>query len=145
MDKQPPTLPAELTLGELAARIGRHDPSIARNGAYPLLDQQQHLVGIITRGDVFRALERDLDPATPLLQAGKSNPMVTYPDETLHDAAEKMLRGRIGRLPVVDHKDPQKLLGYLDRAPLLEARQRRLTEESVVETGWLTRPRRRRK
>jgi len=143
MDKQPAALPAALALSELAARIGRHDTSVAKHSAYPLLDAEGHLAGIITRGDVFRALERGADAATPLLDAGHASPVVTYPDETLHDAAEKMLRHGIGRLPVVDPADPQRLLGYLDRAPLLEARQRRLNDESVVETGWLLRSRNR--
>jgi H+/Cl- antiporter ClcA len=142
MDKDPPVLDAAMHLGELTARLSRHDPAVTKDHAYPLLDGERHLVGIITRGDVFRALERQMDPASPLLQAGSADPIVTYPDETLHDAAEKMLRRGIGRLPVVDPQDPQKLVGYLDRAPLLEVRQRRLTEESVVETGWLGRPRR---
>jgi len=52
-----------------------------------------------------------------------------------------MLRHGIGRLPVVDPAAPDRLMGYLGRAPILEARRRRLTEESVVETGWLGRPR----
>jgi CIC family chloride channel protein len=139
MDKDPPALDGELSLGELAARIGRHDPRVAKYSAYPLVDTEGALVGIITRGDVFRALERDLDPATPLSSCGSRDLVVTYADESLHDAAEKMLRHGIGRLLVVDVRQPTQLVGYLDRAPLLEARQRRLNEESVVETGWLPR------
>ena len=137
MDKKPPVLAADLTLGELAARIAKHDRSVARHSAHALLDAEGKLAGIVTRGDVFRALERELDPATPLLKVGTRNLAVAYPDETLHDAAEKMLRRGIGRLPVVDSADPAKLVGYLGRTPILEARQRRLTEESLVETGWL--------
>ena len=139
MDKDPPALDGQLPLGELAARIGRHDPAVARHSAYPLLDAKGALVGIITRGDIFRALERNLDPTTPLSDCGNCNLVVTYVDESLHDAAEKMLRHGIGRLPVVDIRQPTRLVGYLDRAPILEARQRRLNEESVVETGWLRR------
>jgi CBS domain-containing protein len=73
------------------------------------------------------------------LNIGSRNLVVAYPDETLHDAAEKMLRRGIGRLPVVDSSRPNRLIGYLGRTPILDARQRRLTEESVVETGWLGR------
>ena len=136
MDKDPPALGSQLSLGELAARIGRHDPRVARHSAYPLLDAKGTLVGIITRGDIFRALESNLDPATPLADCGSRDLVVTYVDESLHDAAEKMLRHGIGRLPVVDIRQPTRLVGYLDRAPILEARQRRLNDESVVETGW---------
>src|SRR5205807_3917648 len=45
MDSRPATLPADLSLSELAARIARHDPSVSRAGAYPLLDKQRRLVG----------------------------------------------------------------------------------------------------
>ncbi len=139
MDRDTATLDANLPVGDLIARLARHDPALAGHGAYPLLDTGGELVGIITRGDVMRAIENDLDPAMPLLQAGSRNLTVAYADETLHDAAEKMLRRGIGRLPVVEAAAPTRLVGYLGRAPILEARQRRLTEESVVESGWLSR------
>ena len=142
MDRQPPSLPADMPLGELAARLSRHDVTVAKHGAYPLLDREGKLAGIVTRGDVFRALEQQVEPMTPLLAVGSGKLVLAYADETLHDAAEKMLRRGIGRLPVVDAEDPTRLVGYLDRAPILEARQRRLNEESVVETGWLGRARR---
>ncbi|HEX2667494.1 MAG TPA: chloride channel protein [Gammaproteobacteria bacterium] len=145
MDKRPTSLPVDLPLGELAARLGRHEPSVARHGAYPLLDKDGKLTGMVTRGDVFRALEAGTDPATPLHKLGGRKLVVAYTDETLHEAAEQMLRHGIGRLPVVESRDPERLVGYLDRAPILEARQRRLSEESEVETGWLGRRSRRRK
>ncbi|MGB9429891.1 MAG: chloride channel protein [Gammaproteobacteria bacterium] len=139
MDHKPVTLKADMPVSELASRIGRHDRTVARHTGYPLLDGQDRLVGIITRGDIFRALENKVDDNTTLLQAGSRHLEVAYPDETLHDAAEKMLRRNIGRLPVVDPKNPDKLVGYLGRAPILDARQRRLSEESEMEAGWLSR------
>ena len=141
MDKKPPVLPGDMPLGELTTRIANHDRAVAQHNAYGLMDAQGALAGIVTRGDIFRALENGQDPATPLLKVGSRKLVVAYVDETLHDAAEKMLHHGIGRLPVVDSNDPGKLLGYLGRTPILEARQRRLTEESVVETGWLGRSR----
>src|SRR6185312_7486680 len=141
MDKDPPVLNGAMAFGELGARLARHDLTVARHNAYPLVDATGELAGIITRGDILRAMENDEDPATPLLDVGTRKLEVPYVDETLHDAAEKMLRRGVGRLPVVDSRRPTRLVGYLGRAPILEVRQRRLTEESVVETGWLGRPR----
>jgi CBS domain-containing protein len=63
--------------------------------------------------------------------------IVTYPDETLHEAAAKMLRNNIGRLPVVDRKDPQHVVGYLGRPGIMAARLHRLDEEHVLEPGWV--------
>ena len=65
--------------------------------------------------------------------------VVTYPDETLHEASAKMLRHKVGRLPVVDRVDPRRVLGYLGRNGIMEARVRRLDEEHVREPGWMGR------
>ena len=70
-----------------------------------------------------------------LLDAGSRKVIVTYPDETLHEAAAKMLRNNIGRLPVVDRKDPRHVLGYPGRPGIMAARLRRLDEEHVREPG----------
>ena len=64
--------------------------------------------------------------------------MVEYPDELVHEAVMKMLHHDIGRLPVVDRHEPRKLVGYLGRSAIMEARLHRLHEERVREPGWLT-------
>ena len=99
-----------------------------------VLDGRGELAGIITRGDVMRALEENC-PVT-VLEASSRNIVVTYPDETLHDAANKMLRYNVGRLPVVDHADERRVLGYLGRPGVMAARLRRHDEEHVREPGW---------
>jgi len=50
-----------------------------------------------------------------VLEVGSSRLIVTYPDELISEAASKMLRYDIGRLPVVDRADPGKPVGYLSR------------------------------
>src|SRR5436305_9499833 len=107
MDHDAPTLPADMPVSELAERIARHEPEVSRHQGMLLLDAESKLVGIITRGDILRALDQDSSGAMSLLEAGSRKVLVTYPDETLHDAAARMLRNSIGRLPVVDRKNPQ--------------------------------------
>jgi CIC family chloride channel protein len=70
------------------------------------------------------------------MDASSRNVVVTYPDETLHEASEKMLRYNIGRLPVVERADNRKIVGYLGRPQVMAARLRRLDEEQVREPGW---------
>jgi chloride channel protein, CIC family len=65
--------------------------------------------------------------------------VVTYPDETVHDAMMKLLTNDVGRLPVVQRATPHTLVGYLGRAEVLAARSRRHDEEHVREPGWLSR------
>ena len=110
-----PTFPLTLQSVELAERITRHEPEAIRHQGMVLLDGEGKLAGIITRGDVLRALDQDPSGVMRLHEAGSRNVIVTYPDETLHEAAAKMLRNNIGRLPVVDRKDPRHVVGYLGR------------------------------
>jgi len=67
----------------------------------------------ITRADILRAHDEDPAGAMSLLEAGSRKLIVTYRDETLHEAA-KLLRNNIGRLRVVDGKD-RCVVGYLGR------------------------------
>jgi CBS domain-containing protein len=62
--------------------------------------------------------------------------VVAYPDEHVFDAVTKMLDNNIGRLPVVDRNDPQKLVGYINRANVMGSWRGHLQEESVRERGW---------
>lgn len=135
MTREVPTVPAEMPLKELAEGIARGD--LVRHQAVVLVDGEGKPVGIITHGDVLRALEQNPDGSRSVLAAGSSPLVVTYPEEVLADAVTLMLRNDIGRLPVVSRQDPGKLVGYLGRAGLMQARLRRLEEEHVREPGWL--------
>ena len=139
MDKDVPTLPANIRVGELAERIAKHDPVVSRHQGMIILDGDGKLAGVITRGDVMRALDQDPLGAMTVLEAGSRKLVVTYPDESLHEASTKMLRNNIGRLPVVDRNDPDRAIGYLGRPGIMAARLRRLDEEHVREPGWMKR------
>ena len=136
MDKHPPTIPASMKVTDLSDRIARHDPElIARQGTL-IVDGERNLAGIITRGDLVRALEQAPENAT-VLEAGTRNLILAYPDEILGEAVARMVRNDIGRLPVVERHNPHKLIGYLGRASVMTARLRRLEEEHDREVGWL--------
>ena len=137
MDRTPPVIPASTTVGALAERIGRHDPEVSRHEALLVIDDQNALTAIITRGDVLRALERDPKGAATVFEEGSSDLVVTYPDEMLSEATNKILRHDIGRLPVVDRKNSKRLLGYLGRPNIIAARLRRFDEEHHREPGWI--------
>lgn len=136
MDEQAPSIPSTMQVSELAERIARGDGEVSRHQGLLILDAEGRLCGLITRGDVMRALEKDPSGAMAVLEAGSQNVVVTYPDEALHDASEKMLRYNIGRLPVVDRKDQRRVVGYIGRPGIMAARLRRIHEEGVREPGW---------
>lgn len=138
MEKDPPVIAAGTKVGEVADRIARHDPAVARYEALLILDGAGKLAGIITRGDILRALDEDSAGEMTVLQAGNTRRLVVaYPNELVSEAALKMLHNNIGRLPVVDRSDERKVMGYLNRASILVARSRRFQDEHVREPGWL--------
>jgi len=131
------TVPAAMRVTELADQVTRHDPRLSRHEGLPIVDDDGRLVGIITRGDVLRALERGGAGGQTVLEAGSRELIVTHPDEVLYDAASKMLRNDVGRLPVVSRDDPRRLVGYLGRANCMSARLRQLDEEHIRERSLL--------
>jgi len=138
MEKEAPVVAASTKVGALAERIARHDPAVVRHGALLILDDAGKLAGIITRGDIVRALDKNPSGEMMVQAAGTTHVVVTYPDELVSEAAAKLLRFDIGRLPVVDRSDERKVVGYLGRGAILAARQRRFHDEHVLEPGWFT-------
>jgi H+/Cl- antiporter ClcA len=136
MEQELPTILADTTVGALAERIAQHDPVVARHEALLILDDSGRLAGIITRGDLLRALDKDSSGAMTVQQAGSTRLVVTHPDELVSEAASKMLRHDIGRLPVVERDDNRKAVGYLGRSGVMAARLRRFQDEHVREPGW---------
>ena len=139
MEKNAPVIPAGTTVKEVAERIARHDPAVARHEAMLIVDDTGKLAGIITRGDMLRALDKDSTGTMTVEQAGSTKLVVTYADELVSDAAAKLLRFEVGRLPVVDRANERTVIGYLGRAQILATRMRRLQEEHFREPGWLGR------
>ena len=135
MDSNAPTVPADATITRFAELIAQGDPRFARHQGTLIVDDAGRLVGIITRGDIVRALQGSSSRNVTVLDAGKRNPIVTYPDEPLNDAIHKMLHNNIGRLPVVSRDDSGKILGYFGRANVVSARARHIEEEHVRERG----------
>ncbi len=137
MDSNPPTVPASMKVTQLSDLIAHRDPQLTRRQGIPIVDDEGRLAGIITRGDVLRAIEQGAgaNGDTTVLDAGSRRLVVAYPDELLHEAVTKMLRNDLGRLPVVTREDPRRLVGYLGRASVMAARLRRHDEEHVREQG----------
>jgi H+/Cl- antiporter ClcA len=139
MDRETPTVRADSRIGDLADRIAKHDPLVSRHQGMLVVDTEGKLSGVITRGDVFRALSKNPAGDISVSDACTSRVVVTYPDEGLHEASSKMLRNNVGRLPVVDRADPRKIVGYLGRPGIMAARMRRLEDEHVRDPGWIRR------
>lgn len=132
-------LRSDMRVKELADHIARGEPDYVRHQAFLIVDEDDQLAGIITRGDLLVALEEPAGGDLSVLHAGTRPVVVAYPDEMIHDALNKLVHNDIGRLPVVSRDDPHKIVGYLSRGAILRARRRRADEEHRREEGWLER------
>jgi chloride channel protein, CIC family len=136
MDKDVPTIPANMKLAELSDRIAAGDANLNRRQGTLIVNGQNQLVGIITRGDIVRALRLNDTEEMTVAEAGSTNLTVAFPDEPLHAALTKMLNRDVGRLPVVERNNQTKIVGYLGRASILSARMKIHEEENIRQKGW---------
>jgi len=135
MDLQAPTIPATMKVLELSDRLAAGDAALNRHQGICMVDAQGHLTGIITRGDLLRAMQHENIQTLLAGESGSTSLVVAHPEEPLHDALAKMLQHGIGRLPVVDRSEPRLLLGYLGRTAILSARKHQHDEEHVRQRG----------
>jgi CBS domain-containing protein len=137
MERNVPTIPADLRVDVIVRRLLQHDPVFGRRHAWPLVNAQGALVGLLTRGDLLEAIDREQDGDPTVLEIGTTNPIVAYPDDLLADALDRMIRSGVGRLPVVNRDEPTRLVGMLSRDGLAAAYRAVLEEEHVRESAQL--------
>src|ERR1700676_1023695 len=110
------TVKPQETVSAAADRFATGDLRNSRHHPLPIVDSAGQLQGLVTQGDLLRAIQAGAAGEMPVLDAGTRSLIVAYPDECVFDAVTKMLEHNIGRLPVVDRAAPQKLVGYINRA-----------------------------
>jgi chloride channel protein, CIC family len=117
-------IPAWLTAREAVAAL---EPHLAgRQRLFPVVDDRERLVGVMTRQDVT-GLRNGAPTDTPI--AAFQQPVVAcYPDENLRTVVQRMAETGLTRFPVVDRNDG-RLLGLLALRDLLTARARNLEAE----------------
>ena len=135
MNQEMPTVPATMKLTELSDRIARGDSDLGRRQGTLIVNNQNQLVGIITRCDIVRALRQNQAAEMTVAEAGSTDLVVAFPDEPLHAALTKMLDRDVGRLPVVERNNPTRVVGYLGRAAILSARMKMHEEENILQRG----------
>jgi len=91
-----------------------------RLGMSAIVNEQNHLQGVLTDGDLRRALDAELDPhATPVTEVMTLDPKTIHPDALAMEAVQMMQDFRIQGLLVVD--DNRQLVGALNFQDLLQA------------------------
>lgn len=116
------SLDTDDTIESVRAWLAARETGTTHNG-FPVLDAASKVMGVVTRRDL---LDTDVPPTARVGDVVKRTPAVVYPDNTLREAADHMVREKVGRLPVVDRTDPREVIGIVSRSDLLAAHQTRL-------------------
>jgi CIC family chloride channel protein len=138
MESHVPALQADTPLETVGRQLATHDPVLGHLHAWPVVNREGGLAGLVTRADLVKALQRSGAAGSTVADVAASPVIVTYTDELLEEAVAKMAAHGIGRLPVVDRDQPTRLLGYVGRTGIAAAWRELLHEEEVREAGWLT-------
>jgi CBS domain-containing protein len=140
METSVPTLMGSQLLASLVAGIAANDPVLAHRHAWPVLDEQGAMTGVLTRGDLVRAALRQPHQQATIGEMASGPPLTAFPDELAETAVVRMVAAGVGRLPVVTREDPATPIGLLDRAAIAHAWALVAEEEGRREEGWLTAP-----
>ncbi len=116
MDTDPPTVPVDMLMSELETYFLQTH----HHGAL-VLDENQRLAGIITLQDLTRAKQRPGWSDAPVRAYMTKTILSARPGESIGMALQRMAARDVGRMPVVDPDDPQKVLGIIRRQAVIRA------------------------
>lgn len=133
------TITPEATVREIGDRIAKGNFSMNLTRGLPIVTGEGELQGLLTQGDLLRALEQHPAGDVSVLEVAAKSLLVAFPEESAFDALYRMIQNDVGRLPVVDRADPKKLVGFINRSSVLSAWTRQFEEEHVREEGWIGR------
>jgi ABC-type proline/glycine betaine transport system ATPase subunit len=120
-------VPEDLPLDQVAMLVRE-----THQHGFPVGNAAGELVGIVTLADVERALLAGQREATAGAICSRSL-LVCHPEETLGEALRQLGARDVGRLPVVDPREPGRLLGMLRRADVVVAYSRYAQERAGEE------------
>jgi CBS domain-containing protein len=121
-------LRAGSTLGEMQQSLRAEHRQEQR--LLPVVDEEGHLAGVLTRRDVHERLVREGEGALPrrLGELVRSETVEIYPDEPLRVVVNRMAEKGVTRMPVVE-RATGKFLGLISLNDLLKGRARNLDDE----------------
>ncbi|HET8913908.1 MAG TPA: chloride channel protein [Ktedonobacteraceae bacterium] len=121
-----------ISLSELAERLESNTDRLASQRLFPVLDAEEQLQGVVTRKDVQAMLKKQAESGSnelPFAELVPAKAVVAYEDEPLRAVVYRMAEYGFTQFPVVERKQPQKLVGMVSLQDLLKARVRNLEDE----------------
>jgi CIC family chloride channel protein len=124
------TISPDMPLSQAVERL-----TAAHENAYPMLDENGLLKGVISLSDLERAIDKQVDGDKPVRELGTplADLLVAYPDETSGEALKRLSARGLGLLPVVSRQHPDQLLGQVRRNSIVRAYDLALARRSEIE------------
>jgi len=113
MTKKVMTVPPTITVSQLLEVMTRH-----HHMGYPVMNEQKELLGIVTFEDAAKVPKEKKDEVL-INDIVRRKLVVAYSDESVLEAIERMIAHKIGRILVVDRKNPKTLSGILTRTDIM--------------------------
>jgi CBS domain-containing protein len=108
----------------------RVEGEIGPQRLFPVVDDSRHLTGVITRGDLEKAVNvSGADGQINVDRIIRPAPTVAYADEPLRVIVQRMAETGLTRFPIVERGDSRKLGGIIALDDLLKARALNLEAE----------------
>jgi H+/Cl- antiporter ClcA len=130
MSKDVVTISSELTVQEA---LNSYFGSTQKHLCYPVIDLNNHFVGMITRTDLFKSLSNQ----KASLRIREILPLTfptVFPLDSCRKVTEQMARHNLVCLPVVDPQNLKNLLGIATLGDLLKPRATEIDEEQLRES-----------
>ncbi len=118
MTRSVQTVPETMTLVDLSdlfAESHRH--------GFPMLDADGRLSGIVTVSDLDRAVGNELPRRTTAREIGtpRAQLLVAMPNQPVGEVLRRMGTRGLGRMPVVETDEPDRLIGMVRRSDIIRA------------------------
>jgi len=107
------TISPETNVEEILSIMTKH-----HHMGYPLLNEKNELIGIVTFEDISR-VPASKRAKTLAKEIAHKKIIAVNPEASAMEVYEKMSKHKIGRVLVVDKKNPKKLLGIITKTDIL--------------------------
>ena len=120
------TISLQLSLEELAKEFAR-----TSHHGFPVINDLDELVGVVSIQDLRRAMAGgSIDGKLVKDIATMRELLVAYPDEPMGNALRRLATRGVGRLPVVESKNSQILVGVIRRRDVIRAYNQALVKRA---------------
>jgi CIC family chloride channel protein len=117
-------VPPTMLVRDLVAKLRR-----TGHHGFPVVDKKGDFVGVVTIADVEAAMTKGSPTDLTVRDIASKSVTVAYTDDYIHDVLVRMGSQDVGRIPVVDRRNPKRLLGVLRRHDVLSAYSKSLTRK----------------